>query len=975
MQQSPHTVSLDRQLTNVEALFLQRHPGDAVQALAHLAEADFTASSSDHALYFLLEAQRWQHAGEYRKAIEFGLKSTRLFADSPHTIRYGRALLVLAHAYFSVGDLRNADIRSRDALASFRRAGDVEGQIDALSTQARTHFTRCEYPSAAALLDDAIAICSRYPRKLAQLTGNAGRIKLLSGFWVEAETDLRAAVRYDEENGEEISLAINLLSLGYLQFRRRESAAADKTWKRAAALIEKHQLRRERVILLEYTGELALERADLYKAKSILTEAIHQGRLIAPDSALVSQASRRLAEVELAMDNLGESMKAAQKGLALAQQLGEKSEIALSRRAIAQLLMQHGEPDAALEHISASIELLREVSDPYDLARTLLCAAELCAAASIDESEKIRGFYDEAARIFKRLKVDYWLAEADFRAGMFSCQRGELSRGFKRISRAERLFATLSDAGKLRQVQHYLATLADQAVALSISQANSYKLFGDVIGSSGAAKGADSSIDDLLRLLKDHTHSSRIVVFSPHFPELPIISLSELSNDCAKRFTDRFQKMIGQEVSRLKPTLMLDCRRDPVINDLFSDLPELIASVIVVPFRSGDKHTSYLYLDRTSVDNGLDPYGQEDLNFAVGMSDLIAFSAASTQKGKLLEDNRRLKAQLRKEAAFTSFITVNRELLDTLNQVRQVVDASVSVLIEGETGCGKDLLARAIHYNSARKDHRFISVNCAALPETLLESELFGFRRGAFTGADKDKIGLLEEADGGTFFLDEIADMPLSIQVKLLRALEAGEIVRLGESVPRRIDVRFLSACNKDLKIEMAAGRFRSDLFYRLAAISFTLPPLRDRREDIPVLAHHFLSESGKRLTPDALHILVAYDWPGNVRELDNELKKLVLLAGSRPEIGIDLLSAKLTRASAAQASQQADSRVDLSFSSGYSLYDFLSSHERRFIIRALKDANGVKKHAAESLHIPESTLRLKIKEYALDLSRLAELN
>ncbi|GAI48534.1 unnamed protein product, partial [marine sediment metagenome] len=211
------------------------------------------------------------------------------------------------------------------------------------------------------------------------------------------------------------------------------------------------------------------------------------------------------------------------------------------------------------------------------------------------------------------------------------------------------------------------------------------------------------------------------------------------------------------EISRTRPTLLLDCRRDPFINDLFSDIPDVVASVVVVPFKIGVDCTSYLYLDRLAEENGLNPFSQDELNFAVGFSDLMAFKWAEIQKNKLLEDNRRLKNQIMEKAAFPNIVTQNGKMLELLAQVRQVVNSSISISIEGETGSGKDLLAKAIHFNSNRREKRFISVNCAALPETLLESELFGYKRGAFTGADRDKPGLFEEADGGTFFLDEIA--------------------------------------------------------------------------------------------------------------------------------------------------------------------------------------------------------------------------
>ena len=283
--------------------------------------------------------------------------------------------------------------------------------------------------------------------------------------------------------------------------------------------------------------------------------------------------------------------------------------------------------------------------------------------------------------------------------------------------------------------------------------------------------------------------------------------------------------------------------------------------------------------------------------------------------------------------------------------------------------------------HSDRRGRRFISVNCAALPETLLESELFGYRRGAFTGADRDKPGLFEEADGGTFFLDEIADMPLSVQAKILRVLEEREIVRLGDSVPRPVDVRIISATNKELKEEMAAGRFRQDLYYRLAALSFKLPPLSERKEDIPLLVNHFLSESGKTVDTGTMKYLMNYDWPGNVRELDNEIKKMILLAGNEHVIAENVLSDKL-RGKSNGSTNGSDLPSNghgiaepIEFTPQYTLYDYLARHERRFIVRALKERNGIKKHAAALLNIPESTLRLKIKEYDIDLDRLDAIN
>jgi len=249
---------------------------------------------------------------------------------------------------------------------------------------------------------------------------------------------------------------------------------------------------------------------------------------------------------------------------------------------------------------------------------------------------------------------------------------------------------------------------------------------------------------------------------------------------------------------------------------------------------------------------------------------------------------------------------------------------------------------------------------------------LFGYVRGAFTGADRDKPGLFEEADGGTFFLDEIADMPLSIQAKILRVLESKEIIRLGETTCRQIDVRIVSATNKDLKVEMKAGTFRQDLYYRLSAMTFHLPPLRERREDILFLVSHFLEDSGKTISPEALQILRDHDWPGNVRELENEVKRLILLTGEKKVIESGIVSKSIKGDSPSNGGKPArpaqQLNGDIEFDDNYSLYDYLAEHEKHFIIKALGTKNGVKKHAASLLNIPESTLRLKMKQYNIEL-------
>ncbi|MBI5266297.1 MAG: sigma 54-interacting transcriptional regulator [candidate division Zixibacteria bacterium] len=959
----------------VDELIRQKKFDLARRDLAVIEEKDIASEGPDRGMYLSLSADCHLEGGEYRKALDCGLQAAHLLADYSLHVRYARTMLVLSRAYSALGDLKNAELKAYESLASYRRASDQQGQIDAFNELARVAFIHSNFDAAEAFVLDAIGLAADNPRKLALLTGNLGRIRILNGHWVQAESDLTSALDYNRSQRLDNSVAVDLLSLGYLSLRRREFSQAERRFAEAAALIEKLGLKREKIIAAEYAGELACERGDFFKAKTILAEAYHQGRLLAPNSSLVSQAARRLAEVELAMDRLDEAQKYAQIALEVALTLGEKAEVAHARRVVAEVFAAQSAYGDALEYNRQAIELFREVGDPYDLARALVTMADVKMKSGSDEHDKIRAAFDEAARLFRRLKLDFWVAVADFHAGIFSCQRGDLSRGFKKLSRAEKTFQATGDTVQLRNVHQFLASLSEQAVALSISEDNQFKVFGHLLSQSEIRDLQSGQLEEVLSVLVRRTGAHRAIMYVQDTEERPLISSCTLSPAQSRRFGDAFRRLLGAEISVARPTLRLDCRKDPYIRELFADSPEIIASVIVIPFRQSDQTQCFLYLDKLATDNMLNPFGQDELNFAVGFSDIVAFKSAEMQKQKLLEDNRRLKAQLLKEAAFPNFVTRNSQMLEMLAQVRQVVDSNISVTIDGETGSGKDLLARAIHYNSVRRDKRFISVNCAALPETLLESELFGYRRGAYTGADRDKPGLFEEADGGTFFLDEIADMPLSIQAKILRVLEAKELVRLGESVPRKVDVRIISATNKDLKTQMAAGLFRQDLYYRLSALTFHLPSVRERKDDIPLLAAHFLEGSNKRLSSEALKALVSYEWPGNVRELENEIKKAILLAGDKDQIEADVLSGKILSQYHPEASGVSTAAVpvngDMLFNDAYSLYDFLAMHERNFIIRALRDKGGIKKHAAAALNIPESTLRLKIKQYSIDLNHL----
>ncbi len=347
------------------------------------------------------------------------------------------------------------------------------------------------------------------------------------------------------------------------------------------------------------------------------------------------------------------------------------------------------------------------------------------------------------------------------------------------------------------------------------------------------------------------------------------------------------------------------------------------------------------------------PFNVEELKLVV--------RNALERRGLILE-NQNLKKELRAQTGLAALIGGSTALANTKNLIARVAESASTVLITGESGTGKELAVRAIHTLSPRAEKPLLSINCGAMPEHLLESELFGHKKGSFTGAVADKPGLLEAAKGGTFFLDEVGEMPLPLQVKLVRAIQEREIRRVGDVVNVKVDVRFIAATNKDLTALVKEGLFREDLFYRLNVVSIEMPPLRVRREDIPVLAKHFLQKFAgagqgiQGISPEAMRLLEEYRWPGNVRELENAVERAVVL-----ETGKWISAENLPESCRLPSSD----RTNLTLPpGGIDLEKKVEEIERRMITNALAMAGNSKKEAARLLSMNLRQFRYKLAKY-----------
>ena len=424
---------------------------------------------------------------------------------------------------------------------------------------------------------------------------------------------------------------------------------------------------------------------------------------------------------------------------------------------------------------------------------------------------------------------------------------------------------------------------------------------------------------------------------------------------------EAFSSGIVAQAGAGQSVLSLDARSDERFRELKSVSLYGIHALMCVPLRIRDSIIGAVYVD--SREDGL--FTPDDLRFLEAFADHAALALANARRRvALIEDTERLQAEAAERVGRGNMIGESSQMKAVFDLIDKVAASELPVLILGESGTGKELVAQAIHFGGVRAQQPFVSENCAAIPDTLLQSELFGHVRGAFTGADRDRAGLFEQAHGGTLFLDEIGDMSPSMQAQLLRALQEGDIRRVGGSQPIHVDVRVIAATHRDLQEETSAGRFREDLLYRLQVLLIALPALHEREGDTRRLIRYFLhriaAERGKKvqgIEPELLERLERYSWPGNVRQLENTLQRLSLLSGDGP-LGLDVLALD------SGLRQMLDTAPGAAVARSAPLS--LTTSERERIIEALRAAGGNRSHAARLLGVSRATIYRKIKEFEL---------
>ena len=483
----------------------------------------------------------------------------------------------------------------------------------------------------------------------------------------------------------------------------------------------------------------------------------------------------------------------------------------------------------------------------------------------------------------------------------------------------------------------------------------------------------EQTVPYVLRLLKKLLGFERVTLtlYDPSTDQIVVRATS--SGSFPKDGFKKGEGITGKVWKHGVPIVVPDISQEPeFLNKLWKrkNLKGKKIAFIAVPIKTGGKVVGVLSVDKEiSKRESLDDYTRFLNMIATLIANAFSLERKVEEEKRTLENEKRaLEAELKRvyeDLHVEGIVGRSKEILEVLDLIHRVAPTNATVLLRGESGVGKELFARAIHFLSPRADKPFVAVNCGAIPENLLEAELFGYEKGAFTGAYSSKKGKFELAQGGTIFLDEIGELPLQLQVKLLRVLQEKEIERLGGTKPVKVDVRIVAATNRDLEAMVREGKFREDLYYRLSVIPIFIPPLRERKEDIPVLVQHFLErfkkEYNKEVTvsPEVMDAFLNYEWKGNVRELQNVLERMVILDND----GV-LTVGDLPRE--IRGGQSERPRYVPVSTNGESIWDV----ERRLIEEALEESGFVIKEAAKRLGMTPRQVSYRIKKYGIKLPR-----
>jgi transcriptional regulator with GAF, ATPase, and Fis domain/Tfp pilus assembly protein PilF len=968
-------------------------PEERVRLLIRLAEAEQARGRFDATLPPLAEARRIAAAlhdrrllariatrlaatcvstGRYRRGRRYGLWAYSVLRETDDHRTVGRLGVTMGLIAWRLGRGDEAIEWLQDATATLRRIGDSHGLVVSLNNLGLIHKSRRQWREAIHYLEQALRIDER-EGLYAQMRlhhQNLGLVRYYLGQWDLAEENFRRALQISKDTGHPVGEALVLLALGRLARRRRQFDRAEENFAQALVLARDAGAAREMALAAEFMAELEIDRGNAAAAVRLLEPALEQAREMAPQGDLAAEIHTRLGLAMLHQNRLDAAQPHLLRGFAIAESLGDRHEQALAERAFARLEAMRGNLAGFEMRVRSSAQCFEQLSESYELAVTLASWGEYLLLLPAGQRsrvplEPVGDAARRAAALFRQLGVVSLAAEALLTLARLEAERERYDQALSLLEQAEQWLHETHDphaedrAGALRR------ELEQQYVAVSLSTCNEFRALEEANRLFRDTSDMDGLLAQAVKLAVEHAGGDRgFVAFSANGGRLDVVAQHGLGRDRARRILHVIDGATGSRLSDSGPVFSSRVTADARFSSALAGAMEGVGSLVCVPLNFPSQSVGLVYVDRLS-DNLLGAFKQRELNLLAVLANSAAVAIVEAQRSLLLAENQQLRQQLKPNPGLERVISQSRPMADILRLLEKVSDSSATLLFVGETGTGKGLLARVVHDLSARRDRPFVQVNCAALPEHLLESELFGYVQGAFTGASRDKSGLFEEAEGGTIFLDEIEKISESVQAKLLHVLDRGEIRPVGATRSRKVDARVICATGCDLRERIQSGRFLEDLYYRLNDITVRVPSLRERREDIPVLADHFLATFSRQMdrpiqgfAPEVLRTFMQHEWRGNVRELEKTVKRMVVLSDEGSSLGVDLLPSEVREAVPIEADPK---------NGGRTLRANIVVLERRMIADALDRHRWNKARVSRELGLSYPTLLSKIRTLRLE--------
>jgi hydrogenase-4 transcriptional activator len=892
----------------------------------------------------------YNYNGDHPKAISILKGALREFSEAETEQNLGPIYAALARVYRSISEHPIALDYAQRALEHFRQAGEWRGLAEAYFGIGLAQVQEGDHESALENLEQALKLTGDHPASytLGKIYANMAGVCWFLKRPQEGIRYLEKAIAYYERTDHKASAANGYNNLGINLILIGQWGRAQEALERALALASEADERAEKVpMILDSLGELLMLRGDLDEAKDYLVRAVG---LATEDGNkwYACQALRTLARCYLAMEDHAKALAKVKEALALAEGIGDRQAICDSRLILAEAYLSNGDETECSAQLDKLTEETTESATDLGFAGESQRLLGLLAMLRSDYSEAAQHF-GSSVSIFDMLGDRYRAARGHSELGR-AYASSQPTRAMEHLSRAVNAFRELGAKLDQARAEAALANLDGTVPEISEEQSALPQLL--TLRLAEAVTSRELLLRELAAIMRQETNARKVLITEPgeHNRRRVVIAHGCTPAESAK-IAEQLDELIDEEAQ-----IVFGRKND----------------VALLQLRSSNAPPATLYISprsRAKLPGGL---SLEPLIRVAELGMDVCALRAGSQKGSRVQQ----PAELAGASLMPGFIHSSPAMTKLVEEVHKIRSSDVTVLVTGESGTGKELVARAIHALSSRRSKVFVPFNCTAVPKELSEGYLFGYRRGAFTGAVTDSAGVIRTAAGGTLFLDEIGDLPLDLQPKLLRFLQEGEIQPLGEQRPLKVDVRIIAATNTDLEEMVAQGRFREDLYYRLNVIRLRVPPLRERRSEIPTIVNyyinHYSAKFGRKdiqITPPAVDLLMVSDWPGNVRQLCNEIQRVVARADDGAILNPDHLSPELKRTSAPTTPSSTASTL-ASMPGGalqnVTLADALADVERRMIADALRKHGGNISRAARELGLTRRGLYLKLERYQL---------